>query len=491
MNLYKLLLPTFLTVYTLTGCIEEDFDENPVVVTEQIILTGGESVIISGRILSAKNIKVVDHGFEISTSGNFESIILISLGVKDVPGQFIGISNDLIIETNYFIRSFILLESGKKIEGNHLEFSTLTPAINSFTPLIAEAGQFMTVYGKNFTSKTEIYFGNVSAEILEITAASVLKLKIPIPSDGQYITKLSVVENNKKWEFDQNFEYIIGKWEVVSNFPFPLQLNSNVYTKQDDSFYFGQGKNGATNYNEMWKFDPSNFSFTEVDYPGNHILFGRFTFSGGFASGIASNNNSYDNTIWSINESKTAFEPIGNLLFPVLNPISVLKNDILWIFGGQDISRSPQFLILKHNLSEKNVVNAGIIPFEISNRYPSFVYQDYLYVFNEQLELWRFDFETLEWSYITNYPGNSLLEGIAEVIDHTLYVGLAKERLDMHKLNLLNLTWKPTISINDFNRNITNGAWAYDDKLYVLRRSNVFDSNNSNMVMWVFNPESL
>lgn len=490
MNLQIISLSTVVSIlFLLTGCYDDSFDPQPEVITENVIMISGESIIVSGRILSTKNINVVDHGFEISTIENFNNAIIISLGAKNVPGQFIGISNELTIETNYFIRAFIELENGMRIFGNQLEFFTLTPGINSFSPQLAQAGQQMTIYGRNFTSKTEIYFGNRPAEIINITAESVMKVIIPNPEAGQYIVKLRVVENNKSWELNEDFEYVIGSWEQLVNFPFPLQLNSNIYTELDNTFYFGQGKNGAIIYNQMWKYDPSENIFESVDYSGNHIQFGRFTFEGGFGGGISSGSNSFDNSIWLINEDKTAFEQVGNLFFPVLMPVSILRNDVLWILGGLDIGRSPQYLILNHDLTKNEVRNVGIVPFEISNSYPYFMYQDKLYVFNQSLEMWQFDFETIEWTFISQYPGVSLLEGKAKVIDNTVYVGLPKDRQELFKFNLIDHIWKPTVTINDFNRNNTNGVWVHNDKLYVLRRANVFDNNNSNMVMWIFNPD--
>ena len=87
------------------ACTQEE-DATIVVTTEEIIFVSGEKVRALGRLITNQPVSTTDHGFQLSISENFTSPIIVSLGVKDGPGRFIGETDGLSINQTYFAKAF-------------------------------------------------------------------------------------------------------------------------------------------------------------------------------------------------------------------------------------------------------------------------------------------------------------------------------------------------------------------------------------------------
>ena len=119
------------------ACTEEE-KKSTILVTEDVLYASGEQVRLLGRLISNHPTKANDHGFYLSTDENFSSPIILSLGVKEGAGRFIGEIYGLTVGSNYYAKSFMDIGNGLEF-GNVLEVKTLNPGLESFLPKFGSA----------------------------------------------------------------------------------------------------------------------------------------------------------------------------------------------------------------------------------------------------------------------------------------------------------------------------------------------------------------
>ena len=102
--------------FFITGCEDDNFNVDPVILTEQMLFVSGEQVRLSGRLVATENQSVSDHGFIISAEPSFSNPITISLGERTTPGRFIGETTGLNVGQTYYWKAFSVID-GSPLEG--------------------------------------------------------------------------------------------------------------------------------------------------------------------------------------------------------------------------------------------------------------------------------------------------------------------------------------------------------------------------------------
>ncbi|WP_332910747.1 IPT/TIG domain-containing protein [Algoriphagus boritolerans] len=116
-----------------------------------------KKIRVLGRLITNQPISASDHGFQLSTSEDFSSPILVSLGIKEGPGRFIGETAGLAINQRYFVRAFASVD-GVELVGETIEIQTLSPVIESYEPTFAKAGEEIIIQGRNLPDGTRVFF---------------------------------------------------------------------------------------------------------------------------------------------------------------------------------------------------------------------------------------------------------------------------------------------------------------------------------------------
>lgn len=129
------------------SCTQEG-DATTVVATEEVIFVSGDKVRVLGRLITDQPVTTTDHGFQISTAENFPSPIIVSLGVKEGPGRFIGEAEGLDINQIYYVRAFATV-GGVDLYGESIEVKTLNPIIESYGPTFSKPGAEIIIQGRN------------------------------------------------------------------------------------------------------------------------------------------------------------------------------------------------------------------------------------------------------------------------------------------------------------------------------------------------------
>jgi hypothetical protein len=479
---------SILLLISFSGCLEEEAPPFTTV-TEEILYLSGERVIIVGRILSLGKEAVQDHGFQISTSSDFSNPIIISLGLRDKPGRFVGENANLALSTAYYCRSYIALQD-ETIWGNVLQFTTLETDITGFSPAIASAGENLIINGKNFTDNTEVYFGNVKAEISELLFESQLTVKIP-PIGDDYLVQISVKTQNQILTFEKPFEYVTGNWTKAVDFVNNLQLIESLFFKQDQQFIFGLGRVGNNINNIIWSLDLESFSWSETNYNGN-ALAGSFYTSGYFGSGInvfSPFGTQLSNQLWSYNNGVYTARP--NTPFAIYKSIAFTIDNFLFVAGGTFNLRDFERNIWRLNLSNNSwqIVSTSPVPLQVEN--PSFTYSGSQYFVIPDGSVLKYSPSSNTWETIAKYPiDNFGIDGLAAVINDKAYIGLNSSPI-LYEFDINTHEWKRKNPIPAGLTQRNAAFFTHNNAVYVLRRySGPAINPMPTMALWKFEPDS-
>jgi hypothetical protein len=121
------------------------------------------------------------------------------------------------------------------------------------------------VFGKNFTADSKVFFGDVLAEILDISFESRIRVRVP-PIAGQAVVAVKVVSQGKEMPMIAPFEYT-----KLSNFPETLRLLDNIYFQQVNQFFVGLGSDRGLNLNQnIWKYSPMTDGWENTGFLGKN-----------------------------------------------------------------------------------------------------------------------------------------------------------------------------------------------------------------------------
>jgi len=469
----------------LFGSCEEEIDSEALVFTEDVIFVSGEILRVTGRVVSSGQVMVSDHGFQIADNPEFNSPIIISLGERDIPGRFIGEHESLNTETDFFVRAFMVNEGASKF-GAAVEFSTLSSQLTEYSPSIANVNAQVSITGQNLTTDVEVFFGNVKAEIIDFKFESVLRVRVPTPLSGEFVVPLRVISDGKELIYDENFEYIIGKWESISTFPGDNSFSRNAFFQDGGKFYAGINEASGGDPQSFWSFDPLSNQWDLTDFPGSFVR-DPGSFNGGILGGSFGPNGSgginISNEFWLFESNQ--FVSQGTLPFSLARPVTFKEGNDLFVFGGLNTSSTASSLVWRYDFNTGNWDQYDTAPIEIRNNLPSFRHDGLMYFIGPDKAMVRYDPATKTWTNVGDYPGQRIDLALGVTIGEFGYVGLSSQERTMFAYEFSTNTWREKVALPGFNQDISLGYYVFDEKLYVFR-SNVVGTLGPQM--WVFEP---
>lgn len=481
-----LLLFSFLTF--LISCSEEESET--VVVTEDVLYLSGETIRLTGRILTLSEGDITAHGFILSTDESFSNSTIIDLGPDGSLGRFVGESSGLSVAQHYFCTSFVDVD-GIRTQGNVIELSTLSPGIDSFSPKLASTGDRVTILGSNYTDNVKVLFGESEASILEMEFESSLLVEVPPFSFNNFKVPVTVVDSGDTLIFEEPFEYISGKWTKKVDFINDNIIQEAVTIVKDGTLIYGSGANSENlPHPSFWNLDLNSLVWTQNDFE----LVRRGAFSGGNYFGSGSLNfgagEFYANDLWLFDDDIVS---VGTVPFRLKASIAHETVNNLFVLGGELENRSENLMTYRFNKSAEAWSVIGESPFPITNTAPHAAILNQLLVLNpNDNALWSFDLETFQWNYVLPLPVEvNETKGIAFNINDIFYIGIFERDNQIWELDLEKKYWKLKSSYPGSRGETTAGYGVYNNKLWLLRNPFPSRNNDDKMAVWSFDPNQI
>ncbi len=488
----KLLLFYFAIVIYSGSCIFNDVAESTEVITEDILFVSGDNIKFIGRILSIGKDPIIDHGFEVTTDSTFiEDLAVISLGKINKLGKFVGTLDGLIPSTKYYYRAFVTSINSKK-ESDFNLFFTLNVSLESFNPTSAKEGDVISIFGRNFTAESEVYFDNIKAEVISIENESLIIVKVPAPTRKESI--ISVIYNNETIKFNNPFKYIIGSWSESSKFISNTSFFEAFGVVDNNEFLFGFGRDYNLNLNDtIWALDFNNWQWS---IKSTGLGFGRSSFNVGNIWGSGAEEFPFGSFFDLNNHLRQYINgniiQLNNLPFKLYRSIGVMQDGETYVLGGLDEDKLPNTIIYRYDKPTDSWVVLTTVGPEVTSVEASFSYNNLFYYLDGE-KLLSFNLSSFEIAELSNYPGRVGEEGISCIIDNKAYIGLLGSGVDIWEYNIENNEW---IQKRDFignHREQVAQYFVYNNNIYVLKakfQGGAFDSDKR-MDMWKFNPNEL
>jgi hypothetical protein len=481
------IIPIFLIIILVFASCEDESTVVPSLLTEDVIYNSGEKMRLLGRIITTQEVNASDHGFYLSETENFSQPIVISLGARQGPGRFIGEVSGLSIQKTYYVKAFIE-SNGQQIFGNVLTTSTLSPAVTSMTPNNGKAGIVISILGRNFTSDTQVFFGDRPGVVLGIDFESRLRVRVP-ESPGVRALPVKVVSQGRELILTQPFSYTTGTYAKIGNFPISERFYDNIWLQEGSSFYTGLGTlRGLAMNNSMWKYEVEAGQWRQIEFAGRPIWMSFFSgnYFGGGSSVLGRAPFVVANDFWRLNNG--VFEKLPDLPFNVANAASFTLENELYVIGGI-IGFSLETYRYNSSLGQwQRIANA---PFPITKSTTTFTYKSKAYFINPQArEVQAFDAATQKWSFITRFPtnyGNG--GGFGIVIGDKAYVGLEDRSSQIWELDLLTLNWAAKNEFTGVLQARNAGVFVHNGLIYILRSGEIQFSGP--MEFYVFDPNGI
>jgi len=467
--------------------------------TEEIIFTSGEKLVITGRILATSEINLTDHGFLISEDENFGSAEKLSLGERLTPGRFVGEFENLNIDNDYFIKSFIEDGSGI-VEGNIKTFSTLRPEVVGISPRIAPPNSKIVIEGRNFTKEVKVFFGDRELNIINNTDESFITVNTP-SIQGEVFEKITVEIEGQSFEAPYLFEFVIGTWKNETD----LFTNSgglegligsvSFFDESTGEIVYGLGaRNGFKPYrSEIFHYNCTTNESEITFFPGAGFGFGWVAdgfMGGGSEEFIRPIDKTYTllSSFYRYNESGD-FVYLGEAPFKLLKASAQRIDDVVYVFGGLEEDNSTNTKVYAYNIKDNVWKENGTFPFWLSTNsdFPSFLYEGQIYFLSDNQELYKFDPASKEVDFLTTYPATVSQAGLAQVIGSKAYIGVFNEKRLIYELDLASLVWKEKTGFSGSIRDEVITSWIKDDQLWLIKNGMQAEEP---MQVWSFKPEA-
>ena len=474
--------------YLLIGCnIEEPITEITVI-PEQVMQTSGDHVRLSGRIIANSSLKVIDHGFEISQTEEFNTPLIISLGPKSNPGRFFGDTGNLTVNTTYFWRPFIIV-GGEIRYGESSTFLTLTPSILDFNPKQGLAGSLITIEGSNFTEDIKVFVDGRNAQIKNRVLDTEITIIVPSLENNRFAkVKLIAQGTEPGFEFSTLYEYVVGKWEQTGQFVTNKYYSKTLNMVVGNQLIFGLGLEDFKPSDQLWIHDLGTNIWTPLEFSGSAVS------SPFYAGPFFGGGNIRDSRDEAIIHSDEFYKYDGNQIvslgitpFKLSRSMAFVWNDKLYVIGGELENKSFNTTIYEYDPALDNWVDRGDAPRWFEADYPHFQYQDNLYFIDPERILWRYNIESRLWETISEFPFGIGKEGISEVIGSKAYIGIFSGNRSLTEYDILQNTWLKKVAFSgDFLKD-NGGSWGFDNQIYLLK--NVNFSDDLPMNLWLFSPD--
>ncbi len=472
-----------LLVSIFSSC-EEEIDSPPSLITEEVLYVSGDKARFLGRIITTQRITGADHGFYIAEEEGFSKPLIISLGERDRPGRFIGEIGDLKISENYFVKAY--LEIGGEIQfGNTISLNTLEPTVFDYSPTNGSGGQLIFINGKNFTSDTKVFFGDRQAEVSEIAFESRITVRIPAIAESP-VEVIKVVSQNNEMTFPLLFEYTIGKFNKIGNFPGNERILDNIHFQQGNKLYSGLGSDRGVNFvSWIFSYDLSSNTWQNSNFQGSP-LFMAFSSKNYFGAGALVLGRApfvLSRDFWKVENGN--YQKLPDLPFEEANAVAFEISDNLYIAGG---IVGDSVSVYQYNKISGVWTKKQNAPFSINNSLFNFTYQNQHYFINPaNRQLVSYDPVSENWETVSTYPGEfGSGGGIGIAIGDRIYIGLGNRSQQIWEMSMNNLNW---VRKNDFPGSLmarNAGVYVQDGLVYLLRSPEV--QLSTPMELWSFDP---
>jgi len=480
-----LLLMSF---FLLFGCNMDEPITEITVIPEQVMQISGDHVRLSGRIIANSSLKVIDHGFEISLTEEFNTPLIISLGPKSNPGRFFGETGDLIVKTMYFWRPFVRI-GNEMLYGDPSTFSTLSPSILDFNPKQGLAGILITIEGSNFTEDIQVIIDGRNAQIKERELDTKIKVIVPPLANNRFVEiKLIAQETGPELEFSTLYEYVVGKWEQLGQF-----VTSDYYTNTlnmviGNQLIFGLGQENFNPNDQLWIHNIGTDIWTPLEFSGSAVSspFYAAPFFGG-----GNIRNSRDGVIIHSDEfykyDGNQIVSLGITPFKLSRSMAFVWNDRLYVIGGEFENKSFNKTIYEYDPVLDSWIDIGDAPRWFEADYPHFQYQDNLFFIDPERNLWRYKIESRLWETLSEFPFGIGKGGISEVIGNKAYIGIYSGNRSLTEYDILQNTWLKKVAFPGDFLVANGGSWGFDSQIYLLKNKKISDRLPMNL--WSFSPE--
>ncbi len=486
----RVIVLTCLLIGVLFSCEEPPTEDITKVVTEDIVYVSGETIIITGRLISPSLRAAIDHGFELSNDEGFSNPTRISLGEKSVPGRFVAEYKDLSIDSDYFIRSYVDF-SDESFLGNILSFSSLNPGLVDFQPRSAFGNQRLKIEGVNLTADTKVFFDGEEVEINSLKFESIIEIDIPSFNNKQF-AEIVLVSQGDTLTFPYPFEYVIGKWEPVANFPTADNYYDALFFKYENDLIFGLGTLNFSIYaqNEIYKMDLDNFEWTNLNYFGPSMA-GAYRAGPHFGGGSLEKDRV--NTIPLpvvdnfFNYNGTDFDQLFPIPHQIYNAAVLTDDNYTYLYGGETIDRIEIQTAKRYDPVTEIWDEPFTFPYPISFDTPSFSHGGYNYFLLKNGDLLRHDPEINFWVELQSFPeaDKIAVDGISVVVGDDVYIGVFESNKKLWEYSIEEDVWKPKVSFPGTFLETNVAYWSHNDKVYLIRTRL---EESAGMQVWQFSP---
>ena len=477
-----------LLVLSFHACNDDALVSDVSVYTEEVVYTSGEQVVMTGRILALGKIAIEDHGFQIDSTENFSDPIIISLGEKNIPGRFVGQSDQLDLRVGYYCRSFITSE-GITTFGNVLSFSTKSPGVIGFSPKEGNSNVQMVIEGRNLTADTKVIWNDKVIIPDAIIAETYVEFRAP-PIDDTPFGYMKLVSKGDTLVLDEPFEYIIGVWTEEGELGDTRHNVRHIYFEDGDDFIYGLGVIQVDISNEIVVMDKASFQKTFLTFPGTATegaFYADTYFGGGSANRVvaASQALNLSKDFWKY--ENLGFVQLADMPVELYMATALRSGDKLFVYGGERANRLINLSIYVYDILSNTWSTQSYSPVHILNSYPAFNIDDYHYFITADGSMHRYHFSSGTWDKVAKFPVAPKENGISIILNGEAYVGQQGTERSLFVYRPLSNIWrtKRNLSTNDFY--FTMGAWADDNKIYISRSNS---TNSTIRKLWSHDPYS-
>ncbi len=471
------------------SCEPEPLQTGVSVFTEEVVFSSGESAIMTGRILAQGNVDVSDHGFQIDTSAQFPSPIVVSLGERSVPGRFVGEVHELRVRQQYYCRAF-MERNGEQVTGNVIPFSTVSPQVLDFSPKEGTGGTPVTITGVNLTADAHVLWNGKVIVPQEVVAEALLPFQAP-PLTDQPVVTLRVVAQGDTLTLPEPFEYIIGKWTEVATLPDNDRNQRHVFFEDGDKFIYGLGIAMGHMSAAMQILDKQTLQLSTIFFPGNPTE-GAF-FSGGFFGGgslfkVTSPQQSLQlsREFWRYGDE--TFTRLADIPASLYQAACIATDDKVYVYGGERADRSRNFLVWMYDIATDEWKALNPAPVTTLAGLPHFRLGNYHYVVSPEGQTWRHDPATDTWERRADYPAPTDVEyGVSLVLAGKAFAGMQGTSRKMLVYRPDSDSWRTKAGFLELNPSYTVGGWTSNDRIYVMR---IQSFGGTTRTLWQLEPDS-
>jgi hypothetical protein len=489
----------FLLAISLSGCFFDEPDSGKnVVLLEDILFISSNKVRVLGRVFSSES-TIQDHGFEFAKDENFTNSFIRSLGGKNSPGSFLVEQDSLEQNTEYHYRAF-LRSNGVTTYSHTSILSTFNSKLVGYNPAYGREGDIITIDGSNLTNSIKVFFGEQEAEIVELLSDFRIKVKVPSPA-GVRLVPISV-QLDEKTVVLQEFEYITGKWTLVTTIEDYRALEVIHYLKNDE-FTFAMGVTVDGTYSDLeYTINLNDFTYSKKSLtessPGLVPTSGSFFNSEGyFGSGaVAKEEESEKEFRYILNNTFYDYNDGAPLLInatPIASfgSVSFVIDGRVFYGGGQIADRRPNNRFFEY-------INGGWV---LTTEFVGLLnYQNAHTTHNGKeifLDLdenwWEFNPIDGRLQIVGSFERSVLPYGAMHSINNDIYLGLFRFeqlfwRMELDNVEGFNYRLVPKNNFPGNSSNINIASFVYNDKMYFLRSAITGTSANDEMFLWQFEP---